>query len=163
MGVLVEGGAMPERERRTALRGVELFSGLNDRQLGRLAKRATQRRFPAGSRVLRRGDAGVALYVILTGRIVVSCPCPDTGQSWTLGELGPGQVFGEVALIDGGPRSADVDAVDVTDCLVLTRWDFGGELAQDPDLARALLPILCRRIRSLQAQLIGYQQPPSSD
>jgi CRP/FNR family cyclic AMP-dependent transcriptional regulator len=140
-----------------AFRGVEIFSRLNNRQLGRLARLATRRHFPPGERILRAGDSGVALYVIVSGRVQVTHRSAETGTEWLLGEMGPGEAFGEIALIDGGPRSADVTAVEPTECILITRWDFSGEIRDDADIARALLPALCAKIRRLHEQLTTYE------
>ena len=118
------------------LRAVEIFSRLNNRQIARLARLATRRQFPAATPILRRGDTGVALYVIMSGRARVTLRSEETGTEWRLRELGPGETFGEIALIDGGPRSADVTAVEPTECLLITRWDFSGEMRHDPHVRR---------------------------
>jgi CRP-like cAMP-binding protein len=146
-----------------ALKEVEIFARLNDRQLARLARLATRREFAAGTQILHRGDTGVALYIILRGRVAVTLQ-PEEGQpEHSLGEMGPGASFGEMALIDGGPRSADVKALEPTECLLLTRWDFQGELRQDADIARALLPSLCARVRRLTERLGEYEPKARSD
>jgi CRP-like cAMP-binding protein len=97
------------------------------------------------------------LYVILSGRVAVAVPSEDGGAETPLREFVPGEVFGEIALIDGGPRSANVTAVEDTRCLLLTRWDFAGEMRHDPGIARALLPVLCAYIRVLQERLFQYE------
>jgi CRP/FNR family cyclic AMP-dependent transcriptional regulator len=147
----------------TALRGVDIFKGLNDRQIAQLAKLATKRDFPAGTHILSRGDTGMALYVIESGRVAVTLPSDEGGAERRLAEFGPGNVFGEMALIDGEPRAADVTAVEPTRCVLLTRWDFAGEMSRDADIARALLPVLCARIRELHERLIQYEQEPTTD
>jgi CRP/FNR family transcriptional regulator, cyclic AMP receptor protein len=140
-----------------ALRGVEIFARLNRRQLARLAKLATRREFPAGAPILRAGDSGVALYVVVSGRVRITLRSGETGMEWLLREMGPGEAFGEIALIDGGPRAADVTAAEPTECVLISRWDFSGEIRNDPDIARALLPVLCAKIRRLQDQLTRYE------
>jgi CRP/FNR family transcriptional regulator, cyclic AMP receptor protein len=64
--------------------------------------------------------------------------------------MGPGSFFGEMGLIDDMPRSATVVAIEPTVCALLAKWDFRNELRHDPDIALALLPILCERIRDLE-------------
>ena len=149
------------------LRGVGMFAGLNGRQIARLARLATSQEFPAGTRIVRRGETGVALYLIAEGRVVITLPSEGAAKSadgeQILGEMGPGEVFGEIALIDEGPRSADVTTVEETRCVLLTRWDFEEAMRRDPQIARALLPILCARIRSLQERLIRYEAEPTTD
>lgn len=147
----------------SALRGVDLFSRMNPRQIGRLAKLATRREFPVNTRILRRGDTGVALYLILSGRVQVSVQPEDSDTETVLGEIGPGGVFGEMALIDEGPRSANVTTLEPTACALLTRWDFMEAVGHDADLARALLPVLCARIRNLQERLIQYEPRVTTD
>ena len=153
------GGNIP-RERTSveaALRGVEIFAGLHSRQIGRLVRLATRQQFDTGAPILRAGDRGVALYVIVSGRVRITHRSEETGTEWLLREMGPGEAFGEIALIDGGPRAADVTAVEPTECLLITRWEFEGELRADPAIARALLPVLCAKIRRLQEQLTRYE------
>src|SRR6266498_543072 len=96
-----------------ALRCVGIFKALSDRQIAKLAKLATEREFPAETRILRRGDTGMALYVVESGRVAVTVQSEEGGPEQRLAELGPGNVFGEMALIDGGPRAADVTALEV--------------------------------------------------
>jgi CRP-like cAMP-binding protein len=68
-------------------------------------------------------------------------------------DLGPGGVFGEMALLDGGPRAATVKALEDSTCLVLSRWDFVAELRTNPMVAVGMLPILSRRLREVEAKL----------
>ncbi len=146
-----------------ALKKVDLFSRMSARQVARLARLATRRSFPAGTQILRRGDTGVALYLICEGRVRVTVNRDDDETDTVLGELGSGQVFGEMALIDEGPRSANVTALEPVTCLLLTRWDFMEAVGSDADLARALLPVLCARIRNLQERLIQYEPEATTD
>src|SRR5438094_62143 len=104
-----------------ALRGAAIFAHLNDRQIGRLAGLATLQEFPAAARIVRRGDSGMALYIIVRGRVLVTVDSEQDATVKRLGELGAGEVFGELALIDEGPRSADVTALEATECVLLTR------------------------------------------
>ena len=145
------------------LRKVRIFANLNERQLARLARRAVRRQFPEGAEVIGRGETGVALYVVVSGHLTVSGRSEQTGEEHVLGELGPGEAFGEIALIDGGPRSADVRAAEPTECLMLSRWDFQAELERDPELASGLLPALCARIRQLQDRLLQHEPVSPED
>jgi CRP/FNR family transcriptional regulator, cyclic AMP receptor protein len=146
-----------------ALRGVSLFSEFNGRQISRLAKRATCREFPAGTRILRRGDTGMAVYIVVSGRVTVSLRPEGSASERVLGEMGPGELFGEMALVDEGPRSADVTAVEPTQCVLLTRWDVAEEMRRDPAIAPALLRILSARIRTLQERLLQYEAWATTD
>jgi CRP-like cAMP-binding protein len=146
-----------------ALRDVDIFKRLNDRQITQLAKRATKRDFAAGTHILSRGDTGIALYIIESGRVAVSLQSEEGGAEQRLAEFGPGSAFGEMALIDGEPREADVTAVEPTRCVLLTRWDFAGEMSRDANIARALLRVMCTRIRELHERLIRYHPEPATD
>jgi CRP/FNR family transcriptional regulator, cyclic AMP receptor protein len=145
------------------LQNIDIFSRLNSRQIARLAKIATRREFAAGTQILRRGDTGVALYLIVSGRVSVTLPSEETGAEIMLRDMGPGQAFGEMALIDEAPRSANVTAAEPTTCMVLTRWDFGGEMRHDPQIAQALLPVLCMRLRKAEERLIKYEPDPTTE
>jgi CRP-like cAMP-binding protein len=70
--------------------------------------------------------------------------------------MGTGESFGDMALLDGFPRTASVHAKEDTECLVMTRWDFTAELRTNPSIALAMLPILSKRIRELNERLVGY-------
>jgi CRP-like cAMP-binding protein len=120
---------------------VPLFSELSRRDLARLAKAAVSRRFAKGQIIVKDGEQAVTFYIISTGKAEV------TKGKKTLATLKAGDFFGEMALLDGYLRSASVKAIEDTECLVLSRWDFIGELQSNPRIAVALLPILSRRLR----------------
>jgi CRP-like cAMP-binding protein len=145
------------------LRRVEIFGGLSGRQIARLAKLVTRREFPEGTRILQRGDTGTALYILTRGRVTVTLPSEETDEERSVAELGPGAVFGEMALIDEGPRSANVTATEPSECLMLTRWDFSAEVRRSPDILGALLPVLCARLRRLQEHLLRYEATMIAD
>lgn len=145
------------------LRAVDIFAELKDQQIARLGKLATRRAFPAGVQILRRGDSGVALYVVVSGRVAITLESEEGAREQRLGELGPGEVFGEMALLDGGPRSANVTAAEPTECLLINRWDFSGEMLRDADIARALVPVLCQRIRKLHERVLKYEPEATTD
>jgi CRP-like cAMP-binding protein len=70
-----------------------------------------------------------------------------------LNTLGPGDFFGEMALFEGFPRNATIRAVEDTECLAMTRWDFMAEMKNHPEIAVAMLPVLVRRLREVDAHL----------
>ncbi len=133
---------------------VPLLERLTDRQRARLARRATTRRYPAGAVIVRQGDTAMAFYVVLSGAVRVEI---DSGGATPVRvrELAPTGSFGEMGLIDDVPRSATVVAVEPTECALLAKWDFQTELREDPDIAIALLPVLTKRIRELEARSAG--------
>ncbi|HEY3061218.1 MAG TPA: cyclic nucleotide-binding domain-containing protein [Chloroflexota bacterium] len=139
-----------------ALATVPLLSRLSSTQRARLAKLATTRKYQAGSVIVRQGDTSMSFYVLLSGRVRVEQELVDN-QRLALREFGAGGYFGEMGLIDDMPRSATVVAVEPTECALLAKWDFGNELRDDPDIAIALLPILCQRIRDLEGRRAADQ------
>ena len=120
---------------------VPLFAGLSKRHLRRLAGLARARRFAQGTTILRAGEPGAAFYVVLDGTVRV---LPGTGRVF---KLGPGEVFGEMALLDDGPRSADVVADGEVLTMTIGRTAFDKLLRSEPAIARALLRTLAARLR----------------
>ena len=135
-----------------ALAAVPLFSQLSRKDLSRLGRAVVERKYKKGETIVKEGEQAVAFFMITKGRVSVSRGGKSkNGQS--LAEFGSGQVFGEMALLDGMPRDATVKAIDDTECLVLSRWDFVAELRTNPHIAVAMLPILSRRLRDANARL----------
>ncbi len=124
-----------------ALTHVPLFRNVTSRQMGELARVAKEREYDAGAVVLKKGDTGLGLYVILHGEVEVR-----RGRN-TLARFGPGQFFGEMTLLTQEPRSADVVAVTSARCLVLSSWEFWGWATDKPDLLRGMLTEMARRLR----------------
>jgi CRP-like cAMP-binding protein len=123
-----------------------LFAHLSLGQLSRLATLAQPRRYRKDQVVFNEGDPGTALYVIVKGRVKIACSSLD-GKERTLALLGPGDCFGELGVLDGGPRSADAVAVEDADALVFHREEFRVFLLEQPQVAMELLVVLSRRIR----------------
>jgi Na+:H+ antiporter len=122
-----------------------LFEGMSKRHLRRIPARA--KRFGPGETIVREGDPGNALYVILDGKVRVH---PPTGRRVT---LSAGDYFGEMALLDGAPRSADIAAAGEVTVMVIGRAAFTKLLRGEPQIAQVLLRTLARRLRSAQKQL----------
>lgn len=122
------------------LERVPIFSSLTSRQLKRLAKDAQERTFAAGVSVVKQGEKGVAFYLLLEGRVDVS------RRGRRLATLGPGQFFGEMALFEEQPRSADVVASEPTRCLVLSKWEFWGFAMGEPRVLRSILEEMAHRL-----------------
>ena len=128
-----------------ALRNVPLFAGIDDRDLERLGRLFRERTFSEGATVVREGDPGVGFFVILEGSAEVSAG----GELRSA--LGPGDAFGEMALLDEGPRSATVVAATDLRCLGLSAWEFRPFLEEHPSVAWAMLQTLARRVRELES------------
>jgi CRP/FNR family transcriptional regulator len=134
------------------LASASLFSELSRRDLKRLASATITRAYKKGEGIVKQGEDAVAFYLITKGRVNVMHS--GEGQSQTaMATLGPGEFFGEMALLDSYPRSASVVALEDTECLVLSRWDFLAELRSNPFIAVQMLPVLSRRIRKLQQDI----------
>ncbi len=127
------------------LADVPLFAGLSKRHLKKLAGLATTRRFARYSRMVEAGDRGDAFYVILDGRAAVQRPGKRDVK------LGPGDAFGELALLDGSPRMATVEAQDEVLAMRLGRTAFMKMLEGEPKVAIALLRTLAGRLRETDA------------
>jgi CRP-like cAMP-binding protein len=155
--------AMPEtrREIEQALQGSFLFPLLDPQERERFVAAARPRSWRAGASIFAKDDPGSSMMLVRTGAVRIGYPSPD-GRSFILAEFGPGAVFGEIALLDGGPRSADADAV--TDCtlLVFERRDFLPLLQRNWRLTEAVLRVICDRLRRADAYIadLAYSDLP---
>ncbi len=130
------------REWVDVLAGVPLFSALSGRHVRRIAGLATTRRYRRYTMIVRQGDPGDAFYVILDGTVLVKRPGK---RSVT---LGVGDSFGELALLDGTPRTASVEAQQDVLTMRLSRPAFARMLEREPKVAIALLGTMAGRLRS---------------
>lgn len=133
---------------------VDLFSTLNKKELQELTKSCQERSYPAGTTILSQGDTGVGLYVLKSGKVrVIQANNPDRAET-ELAVVGPGDVLGEMALLDDLPRSASVVAIDDVTALLLPIWEFRSILRSHPDIALKLLAVLSRRLRKVEASVV---------
>ncbi len=138
---------MTDRDRRRALlASVPLFSTLNDDELGQLLAVASVKRVLPKEEVIHRGDEGSQVFAVLAGRLKVLTTSLD-GDDVAFSILGPGDIFGELAALSGGRRSATITALDACEMLVIHRRDFLPFLRKHPDVAIKLLEVLARRLR----------------
>jgi CRP-like cAMP-binding protein len=134
------------------LNKVPIFAGLDRKHLKRLANIMVPRSFKAGEAIVHEKDQPAGFFVIASGKVeVVRGAAGDKPQ--VLNTLGPGDFFGEMALFEGQARSATVRAVEDTECLVMTGWDFRAELSRDAEIAMAVLQTVVRRLRELEQRL----------
>lgn len=131
-----------DNETMEALRAVPLFSICNDKELSAIALAMKEVSFEAGRDICREGETGVGMHVIVEGDVKV-----EIGGEMKR-RMGPGAFFGEVALLDGGPRSATVTAESPVRTLALTSWDFKPLLQANGELAVKMLEEVCRRLRT---------------
>jgi len=127
------------------LKNVPLFRGLSQRQVEQIARLADEFEVPAGKRLASAGDIGHELFIIVDGQVTV------TTQSRRTIKLGPGEFFGEMSLIDGGPRSATVDAATPMKLLVIGHREFWELLNEAPPLAGKIMRALSQRLRDAEA------------
>ena len=128
------------------IRKVRLFAEADDKFLERLASEFMERRYSAGETIAEEGEAGRTFIVIESGEVSVTVHGDPVGQ------LGPGQAFGEMALIDKSARSATVKAETDVHCYQLPVWSFRPLVESHPEMAWALLEALAQRVREAEAR-----------
>ncbi len=136
-----------------ALASCRLFSGLDEHATELLADALRVRRFRRGEVVFHAGDPGDSLFIVAAGSVKITVSDESGSTPAILTTVGPGGFFGELALLDGAPRSATATAVDGVQALVLRRGEFERMVDTEPGLRRALLAALAAEIRRLTAQV----------
>lgn len=129
-----------------------VFKALDQQTLTAIAQLGRRKHFEKGAQVFSRGDAGASLLIIETGRAEVSITTA-LGQKSILGLVGPGDVVGDIACLDGGPRSADVVALEPVTGLEVLRRDVLQVLRQDSDSALLVIEALCQKARNASEML----------
>jgi CRP/FNR family transcriptional regulator len=144
------------------LRRVPLFSELSQPELERIAQVAVPRRYPPDTRIVHEGDPGDACYIVRSGSCRVTREHPD-GRAITLANLGPGAIFGELAMIDGQTRSASVEATEETELLALPARDVRALIRSHAEMGEKLVVALTRRLRAANERLTrqSFQTVPS--
>lgn len=137
---------------RDALGDSDVFGALTDDELERLITYGTTILHTKGHVIFQKGDAGDSLAVVLSGRIKISSLSQD-GREAVLNFIEPGQSFGEIALFDGKPRTADATALEASELFVLRRTDVQDFLVRQPEIAFRIIGILCGRIRRTSEKL----------
>lgn len=137
---------------------IPLFSPLNEEEQKALFEVMRRERFAANQTIFWMGDRGDALYLVSSGRVAITVP-NDKGEHITLDTLGPGGIFGEISLLDGGPRTATIRAIDETEVFSLTRADFHGFIRRRPDVAIDMLSVLGQRQRASTEALRHMKNP----
>jgi len=129
------------------LKTVPLFSGCSTRELASLGRFLREVDFPAGRQIVQEGRTGTGLHVIIEGetKVVVG--------DRTRRRLGPGAFFGEISLLDRGPRTATVVAETPVRTLTLSAWNFRAALKEHPSMAVKMLEELASRVRSAGSSL----------
>jgi CRP/FNR family cyclic AMP-dependent transcriptional regulator len=125
---------------RELLRNIGLFESLSEHDTKRLANALTEKVFSEGDVILTEGKSGIGFFVIAEGTVTYSVDGKDVGTG------GPGDYFGEVALIDGRPRSATVTAATDATIYGMAVWEFRALTAENPDIAAALQQAMAKRL-----------------
>ena len=123
---------------------VPLFANLGRKDLERIANNMADRRFDAGSTVTEQGGSGVGFFVIEDGQATVSVAGEEVRK------LGPGDYFGEIALIDNGRRSATIVADTDLQCRGMTAWEFRPQVQSNSEMAWPLLEALVGKLRDAE-------------
>ena len=144
------------------LKSVTLFADLEEGELERFSHVAVPRSFPAATRVFHEGDNSDACYIVKEGSFRVTREHSD-GRAITLATLGPGEIFGELAMLDGDKRSASAEALTDGELLALPAGDVRSLLARHPEIALKLVAGLVRRLRAANVRLTkqSFQTVPS--
>jgi CRP/FNR family transcriptional regulator, cyclic AMP receptor protein len=134
---------LTQDRRAELLAGCPLFRGIDADGLAKLAALATSVDFPAGHVIARQGEIGTGFFVVVSGGARV------IRDGKTIATVGPGDFFGELSVLDGRPRTAQVVTDGPTTCLALASWDFEAVLLAEPKVALAILRGLATRLRDL--------------
>ena len=149
---------MPENGRdirREALLSSALFQAMRPEEFDGILRAATDRRYRRGQTIFQKDDEGSSMMAVLSGRVRIGAMSPE-GKEITLNMISAGEVFGELALLDGKPRSADATAFEDVHLLVIERRHFVPYLEGDKDLALRLLSVLCERLRNTSETLSDF-------
>ena len=132
------------RDRKTELlAAAPLLAGVDEAGLARIAERTVEVTFAPGHVIARQGEVGTGFFMIAAGGARV------IRDGETIATIGPGDFFGELSVLDGRPRTAQVVADGETLCLALASWDLEAVIAEQPSVALALLRALAGRLRTL--------------
>jgi CRP/FNR family cyclic AMP-dependent transcriptional regulator len=142
----------PAIDKRQALAGHFLFRHLGEEELTALLARARIEQYKANAVIFRQAMPGQGLVAVLGGLVKITSQSP-AGKEIVLNVIGPGEVFGEMALLDGKPRSADASAITACQLLVIDRRDFVPFLEARPALCVRMLVVLCERLRATSDQV----------
>ncbi len=138
---------MDDKQIISLMKKTPIFARLSESGLRSVLKAAVQKQAPAGTKLVEKGKGGVGFYLILEGTAEV------IRDGERLAELSAGNFFGELGVIDGAPRTADVIAMTDTSCLVITQWAMKSLLENHPQIAQGMLEELVRRLRATDEAL----------
>jgi CRP/FNR family cyclic AMP-dependent transcriptional regulator len=131
----------------TYFKQVSFFADLSEEEIQALSSATKRRTFRSGEVIFHRDDPGQVLYMIKEGKVKICIISPD-GQEVSLTVFGKGEVFGEFAILDGLPRSADAVALEKVECYTLQRSDFQNVILKNPKIAILVLEAMSKRLRN---------------
>jgi len=134
------------------LHNVPLFSGLDEQQLGVLARAIVRKSVGRNARIIGAGDPTDSLFIVINGRLKVMMS-DDQGREVILSILGPGEFFGEMGLLDDSPRSASVVTLEACELLTITKTDFKRSLAENFELSLMVMRGLVKRLREADQKI----------
>jgi len=129
-----------------------LFKNFEPSIIDRIVSRAVIRKIKKGTVLFRKGDIGSTLYAVCAGSVRISVPS-EQGQDAIFNVNPSGELFGEIALLDGGPRTADAVAVEDSELMIIDRRDFIPMVRENPDVAMKLIELVCARLRRTSEQV----------
>lgn len=141
--------------RRGLLRSSPLFARLGDAEADAILAHAKIARYPHGAAIFTKGEPGDSMMAVLRGRVTISAPSSD-GRQVVLSVVREGEVFGEIALLDGKERTATATAAADCELLVVKRPDFIAVLRRQPELSLPLLMVFCERLRHTDEQVEDF-------
>jgi len=139
-------------DRRALFRAHPFFKDLGEPVLSRLFTHAVTRKLRKGAVLFRKGETGSSMYAVCAGSIRISVPSEE-GKDAIFNLVPPGEIFGEIALLDGGQRTADAAASENSELMVIERRDFIPLIQQNPHVAMKLIELLCSRLRRTSEQV----------
>ena len=139
-------------DKRAFIRNHPFFNGLDGSIIGEIAVRAVTRNLKRNTVVFRKGDAGTTLFLVSAGAVRISAPS-EQGKDAVFNLLVPGEIFGEIAFLDGAQRTADAVMAEGGTLIVVERRHFMPLIKSYPELAMRLLEILCHRLRKTTEQV----------
>ncbi len=153
---------MPLSDQYRALIQHELLDQIDAVERTQLLALGTERRFNDGQLIFQRGDPGNSMMLVLQGQVKISI-LSEEGRELIFNIIQPGECFGEIALLDGQPRSADATAVGKCTLFTLMRQDFIPFLERHPRVAIRLMTLLCRRIRTVSTftERLAFENLPT--
>ncbi len=129
-----------------------LFKELSSEVIDRIVSHAITRNVTKGTVLFRKGDPGSNFYAVCSGVVRISAPS-ELGKDAIFNLITPGEIFGEIALLDGGPRTADAAAIENCSLMIIERRDFMPIVREYPEVAMRLIEVLCARLRRTTEQV----------